>query len=144
MSLPIFSHPNVENLFVRDQIWVNPDYTRYRRAWKKALEPADIEGKVLHHVYNRRMARLREFGYIRLAPISRRTNSSSAFTEQWGVDLFTPEYLARLAGLELRMQYADLSDLLTMLDIPLGGGVQDVMRIGQNLVEAPGKRRPQC
>jgi hypothetical protein len=41
------------------------------------------------------------------------------------------------------MQYADLTDLLVMLDISLGGGVQEVCRISQNLIEIPGLRPPQ-
>ena len=141
--LPIFVHQNVANLFHTEQLWVSPGYTRYRQAWRRVFGGEGIEGKVLHHVYNRRMARLRGFGFIRLAPVSRGANSSSAFTEQWGVDLFTPDYVARLAKHGLRMQYADLGDLMVMLDISLGGGVQDVFRIGQNLVEVPGVRPPQ-
>jgi hypothetical protein len=42
------------------------------------------------------------------------------------------------------MQYADLGDLLVMLDISLGGGVQEVFRLGQNLIEIPGRRLPQA
>jgi hypothetical protein len=41
------------------------------------------------------------------------------------------------------MQYADLADLLAMLDISLGGGFQEVFRLGQNLIEVPGLRTPQ-
>lgn len=89
------------------------------------------------------MARLRGFGFIRLAPVSRGANFSSAFTEQWGVDMFTPDYVAKLAKHGLRMQYADLGDLMVMLDISLGRGVQDVFRIDQNLVEVLGVRPPQ-
>lgn len=85
MRLPIFSHPNITNLFQELQLWVSPEYTRYRNAWKRSLGPATIEGKVLHHIYNRRMAKLREFEYIRIVSISRRANSSSAFTEQWAL-----------------------------------------------------------
>ena len=32
---------------------------------------------------------------------------------------------------------------MVMLDMFLGGGFQDIMRIGQNLVEVPERRRPQ-
>ena len=142
--LPIFSHPNVDVIFERDQIWVSPGYTRYRYAWRRIFGNAQIDGKVLHHIYNRRMAKLRGFGFIRLVPISRRANSSSAFTEGWGVDLFTPEYVTQLVRHGRRFQYADLGNLMVMMDISLGGGVQDVMRIGQNLVEVPGIRPPQA
>lgn len=143
IRLPIFEHPNVGALFSPLTVWVSPGYTRYRAAWARAFGRNAIDGKVLHHIYNRRMARLRGFGFIRLTPISRSTNSSSAFTEQWGVDLITPEYLERRKRAGLRMQYADLGDLLTILDVPLGGGLQEVFRLGQNLVEVPGVRPPQ-
>jgi len=143
LRLPIFEHPNVDALFQPLQVWVSPGYTRYRRAWRRALGDDAIHGKVLHHVFNRRMAILRDFGFIRLAPISRSANSSSAFTEGWGVALNTPDYVARLNARGLRIQYADLGSLMVMLDINLGGGVQEVFRLGQNLIEVPGIRPPQ-
>ena len=142
-SLPIWEHPNVENLFEPLQVWVSPTYTRYRPAYRRAKGDAAVEGAVLHHVYNRRSAVLRGFGFIRLVPISRRANSSSSFTEQWGVSLNTPERIARLKARNLKMQFADLGDLMAMLDIDLGGGVQEAMRLGQNLVEPRGLRPPQ-
>jgi hypothetical protein len=89
------------------------------------------------------MAALREYGFVRLVPVSRKANSSAAFTEQWGVSLAATDLGARRRKRGLRMQYADLGDLLVMLDLSLGGGVQDVFRIGQNLIEIPGLRPPQ-
>lgn len=133
--LPIFSHPNVGSLFEELQLWVDPDYTRYRHAWKRTFGAASIEGKVLHHVYNRRTARLRGFGFIRLVPVSRGANSSSAFSEQWGVDLHTLEYIERLSRRGQRIQYADLADLMVILDMPLGGGVMEAVLLSHNLVE---------
>lgn len=143
LRLPIFEHPNVDALFQPLQVWVSPGYSRYRKAWRRALGDDAINGKVLHHVYNRRMAKLRGFGFIRLAPISRSANSSSAFSEGWGFALNTPDYVARLNARGLRIQYADLGSLMVMLDFNLGGGVQEVFRVGQNLIEVPGIRPPQ-
>jgi hypothetical protein len=143
IRLPIFDHPNIDALFQPLQVWVSPSYTRYRQAWRRALGDDAIYGKVLHHVFNRRSAKLRGFGFIRLAPISRSANSSSAFTEGWGVALNAPDYVARLNARGFRIQYADLGALMVMLDINLGGGVQEVFRLGQNLIEVPGKRPPQ-
>lgn len=143
LRLPIFEHSNIDGLFRPLQVWVSPGYTRYRQAWRRALGDDAIHGKVLHHVFNRRMAKLRGFGFIRLAPISRSANSSSAFTEGWGVALNTPDYVARLNARGFRIQYADLGSLMVMLDFNLGGGVQEVFRLGQNLIEIPGKRLPQ-
>lgn len=132
--LPIWEHPNVDALFPSLQLWVSPDYTRYRRAWQRVLGSQSLEGKVLHHLYNRRLARLRGFGFIRLAPISRKTNSSSAFSEKWGVDLNTPAYVERMKKLGLRIQYGDLVDLMVMLDALPGGGVMEAVRLAQDMI----------
>lgn len=143
IRLPIWSHPRSKVFFEPLQVWVSPNYTRYRQAYMRAKGQGSISGKVLAHVYNRRMATHRGYGFVRLVPVSRRTNSSAGFTEQWGVELAAADLGARKRKRGLRIQYADLGDLLVMLDISLGGGVQDVFRIGQNLIEAPGRRPPQ-
>ena len=141
--LPIWAEPNANVFFEPVQVWVSPHYTRYRQAYVQAKGHESVAGKVLAHVYNRRMAALRGYGFVRLVPVSRKANSSAAFTEQWGVQLAAKDLGARRQKRGLRMQYADLGDLLVMLDVSLGGGVQDVFRIGQNLIELPGVRPPQ-
>lgn len=143
IRLPIWAHPMASAFFEPLQVWVNPSYTRYRQAYARAKGHESVSGKVLAHVYNRRMAMLRGYSFVRLVPVSRRANSSSSFTEQWGVELAAADLGARRRQRGLRMQYADLSDLLVMLDMNLGGGVQEVFRIGQNLIEVPGLRPPQ-
>lgn len=141
--LPIWAYPSANVFFEPIQVWVNPSYTRYRQAYVRAKGADSVSGKVLAHVYNRRMAMLRGYGFVRLVPVSRRANSSSSFTEQWGIKLAAEDFGARRLKRGLRMQYADLGDLLVMLDISLGGGVQDTCRLGQNLIEIPGRRPPQ-
>lgn len=139
LRLPIWSHPRASVFFEPLQVWVNPTYTRYRQAYVRAKGHESVSDKVLAHVYNRRMAMLRGYGFVRLVPVSRRANSSSSFAEQWGVEAAAADLGARKRHRGLRMQYADLSDLLVMLDMNLGGGVQEVCRIGQNLIEVPGQ-----
>jgi hypothetical protein len=136
--LPIWAHPMADVFFEPLQVWVSPNYTRYRQAYVRAKGHESVSGKVLAHVYNRRMATLRGYGFVRIVPVSRRANSSSGFSEQWGVELASADLGARRQSRGLRMQYADLGDLLVMLDISLGGGVQEVFRLGQNLIEIPG------
>ena len=142
--LPIWTHPRSGAFFERKQVWVSYSYTRYRHAYVSAFGRESISGLVLAHMYNRRMAQLRGYKYIRLVPVSRGANSSSAYIEQWGVKRSESDLGARRAKLGLRMQYADLGDLLVMLDLHLGGGVQEVFRIGQDLIEVPGMRTPQA
>jgi hypothetical protein len=141
LRLPIWAHPMSNVFFEPLQVWVSPSYTRYRQAYVRAKGHESVSGKVLAHVYNRRMATLRGYGFVRLIPVSRRANSSGGFSEQWGVELAAADLGARRRERGLRMQYADLSDLLVMLDISLGGGVQEVSRLGQNLIDVPGKGR---
>jgi hypothetical protein len=130
-------HPAANVLFDPLQVWVHTAYTRYRPAYIRAKGHEAIADKVLAHVYNRRMAALRGYGFIRLVPVTRGVNSSSSFSEQWGVEQAGADLSARREALGLRMQYADLSDLLVMLGISLGGGIQEVFRLGQELVEVP-------
>lgn len=144
IRLPIWSYPTAKAFFEPLQLWVKPSYTRYRQAYVRAKGQESISGKVLAHVYNRRMAMLRGYGFVRLVPVSRRANSSSSFTEQWGLELAATDLSARRQQRGLRIQYADLGDLLVILDISLGGGVQEVFRLGQNLIEIPGQRSPQA
>lgn len=118
------------------QVWVHVGYTRYRNAYKKAFPSEDIADKVLSHTMNRRVAVLKGFQYVRITPVSRGANSSSGFTENWGVALHgapgrTPEEARRGASI----QYADLSDLMLMMDLKLGGGVMSAVNEGQALVE---------
>ena len=118
------------------QVWVHVGYTRYRHAYRKAFPSEDIAGRVLSHAMNRRVAALKGFQYMRITVTSRGSNSSSAFSENWGVALHgapaqTPEKARRGAFI----QYADLSDLLLMMDLKLGGGVMSVVNEGQSLVE---------
>ncbi len=143
LRLPIWQHPRADIFFDPIQVWVSPLYTRYRPSYIKAKGHESVSGMVLAHMYNRRMAIHRGYGFIRLVPVSRGANSSSAYTEQWGVTLSQKDQGARRERLGLRMQYADLGDLMVMLDLKLGGGVQEAFRVGQNLIEVPGIRPAQ-
>lgn len=137
--LPISRHVNVNVLHARQQVWVHIAFGRYRDAYRKAFPDRVISGKVLSHAMNRRIAALKGFDYVRITPISRGGNSSSSFSEQWGVARHSEQ--DQIAVHRIRppfIQYADLSDLMLMLDIKVGGGVMDAVNEGQSLVE----RRP--
>ena len=133
--LPIFEFPSSATFHLRRQVWVHIAFTRYRRAYRKAFPAEPIEGKVLSHLMNRRIAALKGFAYVRITPTSRGCNSSSGFSENWGVALYSKP--AELASFQRRgafIQYADLTDLMVMLDMKLGGGVMDAVNEGQKLV----------
>ena len=84
---------------------------------------------------NRRIAALKGFQYVRITPTTRGANSSSSCSEQWGVELHaTPAQITANQRRGAFIQYADLADLMLILDIQIGGGVMDVVNEGQKLV----------
>ncbi len=134
-SLPIWELERSRIFHMRWQVWVHIAFTRYRNAYRKAFPSEAIDGLVLSHAMNRCVAALKGFAYVRITPTSRRNNSSSAFSENWGVALHgTPEQIAANRRRGAFIQYADLSDLMLMLDMQLGGGVMAMVNEGQQLV----------
>ena len=133
---PIWELAEAEVLHRPIQLWVHVDYTAYRQAYKRAYPEEDISTTIIHHILNRRTARIKGFDYVRVSPITRGVNSSSGFSENWGVAL---NRAPRMTKEEIRrgayIQYADLCDLMVMMNIKIGGGVMDVVNEGQYLVD---------
>lgn len=137
--LPIWQLPAAAILHAPRQVWVHVDFPAYRRAYSQAFPREPLHGRVLDHVLNRRVARLKGFPYLRIVPISRGANSSSgSLSERWGVEHHsTPLMRQRNAASRAAIQYADLADLVKMLDVKTGGGVMDPVNAAQALVRAP-------
>lgn len=134
--LSISDHQNSGILYARQQVWVDISYNRYRSAYRKAFPDEDITGLILSHAMNRRTAALKGFNFVRITPTSRANNSSSAFSENWAVALHSSERQKLIQRVRPPyIQYADLSDLMLMLDMKLGGGVMDAVNEGQKLLE---------
>lgn len=133
--LPISEHPNAGVFCARRQVWVHVAYKPYRVAYKRALPNEDIDGLILSHAMNRVTAAHKGFDFVRLTPVSGVANVSSAFSEQWAKELHMPKQpvVTRRTGPPF-IQYADLSDLMLMLDMMLGGGVMAAVNEGQKLV----------
>src|SRR5207302_1700484 len=71
---------------------------------------------------------------VRITPNSRGCNSSSSFSEQWGVNLHaTPEQMSANRRRGAFIHYADLVALMVMLDMNPGGGVMDAVNEAQKL-----------
>jgi hypothetical protein len=134
---PIWDVDGCDILHRQLQVWVDVGYTRYRRAYRAAFPTEELGDRILSHTMNRRIAALQGFQFVRLTPTSRAANSSSAFSEGWGVALHsTPEQMARNRKRGLFIRYADLSELMLMMDMRLGGGVMDAVNEGQKLIIA--------
>jgi hypothetical protein len=132
---PIWDEPGSAILHQPLQVWVHIGFTRYRQAYRQAFPDEPLGEAVLSHAMNRRMAAAKGFEFVRITPTSRSANSSSAFTEGWGVTLHNEPYQMeanRRRGVFI--QYADITDLMLMLDKKLGGGVMDTVNEGRKLV----------
>jgi hypothetical protein len=132
--LRISDHPNAGIFHARQQVWVHVAYDPYRPAYKRAFPDENIDDLILSHAMNRVTAVHKGFDFVRITPASRVANSSSSFSEQWGVELHGSQVATRRIRPPY-IQYADLSDLMLMLDIRLGGGVMDTVNEGPKLLQ---------
>lgn len=134
--LPIWRLKEAALLHCPKQVWVHVDYSGYRKAYVKAFPGEDLTGLVIDHVLNRRVARLKGFHYLRIVPISSAANSSSGgLSEKWAVEYHgTPEMIRRNAESPAFIQYADLADIVKILNIKTGGSLQDPVNEAQALV----------
>lgn len=138
MRLPIWQLERAAVIQRELQVWVHVDYNNYRRAYRKAFPDDVVDGMIMGHVINRNVARLKHFKYVRMLPITRAVNSSSAFSEKWAMEYHSsPEMQKRHKESAKNIQYADLSDISMMLNIMPGGGVMDAVNDAQYLVDVP-------
>jgi hypothetical protein len=141
--LAIWDVPDAVVLHLSRQVWVHVDYRAYRRAYSQAFPNFDLTGLVIDHVMNRRVARLKGFAYLRVVSISRGANSShGSLSEGWAVKYHSsPEMREKNRVSQAAVQYADLSDIVKMLNMPGGGSLMDMVNEAQKLVELPDENR---
>lgn len=141
--LAIWDVPDAVVLHLSRQVWVHVDYRAYRRAYSQAFPNFDLTGLVIDHVMNRRVARLKGFAYLRVVSISRGANSShGSLSEGWAVEYHSsPEMQEKNRVSQAAVQYADLSDIVKMLNMPGGGSLMDMVNEAQKLVELPDENR---
>jgi hypothetical protein len=138
-SLPIWGHKNAVVLHCPKQVWAHVDFRHYRKAYKECLPDVDVRGLVIDHVMNRRVARVKGFPYVRLVAITRGANSSSGgLCEKWQLAYHSSERMREINGnSRASVQYADLADLVKMLDMKTGNSIQDGVNEAQVLVDRP-------
>jgi hypothetical protein len=140
LRLPMWQRPEAGVFHAPLQVWVHVDFKAYRRAYTRAVPEERLGTRVLDHVLNRRVARLKGFAYLRIVPISRGANSSSGgLSERWAVEYHSsPEMRQRNLESRASVQYADLADLVKMLDLKTGGSVMDPVNEAQSWVRPVG------
>jgi hypothetical protein len=135
LRLPIWQMPASSILHHRLQLWVHVKHRGYRQSYQAAFPDEDISGKIMGHILNRRLAEIKGFNYVRLVPILREVNSSSSRSEQWGIKV---QRNAKLPSPQTNgpfIQYADLPDIVELMDIKTGGGHMDVINEAQAWVK---------
>ena len=137
--LAIWDLPTAAVLHYSRQVWVHVDYSGYRSAYIRAFPNADLTGFVLDHVMNRRVARLKGFTYLRIVPVSRAANSShGGLSERWAADYHSSPRMRELNNASRAVvQYADLADIVKMLNMEGGGSLMEIVNEAQNLVDLP-------
>ena len=133
---PIWDFEKSHILHQRMQVWVDVSYGNYRPAYSRAFPAENIKGLILSHCMNRSVAEMKGFQFVRLTPTTNAANVSSAFSEQWAFALHSEK---KQMAANLRrgafIQYADLTDLMLLLDLRLGGGVMEAVNEGQRLIQ---------
>jgi hypothetical protein len=134
--MAIWELPEAAILQAPSQVWVHVDFRAYRRAYLEAFPDFSPAGFVLDHILTRRVARLKGFQYLRIVPISRAANSShGALSEDWSVEYHSsPEMRAKNQASLALVQYADLADIVKMLNRKGGGSLMDEVNEAQKLV----------
>ncbi len=137
--LAIWTLPQAAVLHYPRQVWVHVDYSAYRHAYSQAFPNLNLNGLVLDHVMNRRVARLKGFQFLRIVPISRGANSShGGLSEGWAVEFHSsPKMREFNRASQAVVQYADLADIVKMLGMEGGGSFMDIVNDAQKLVDLP-------
>ena len=137
--LPIWRLPESVILHHTQQIWVHVDYSGYRRVFIRAFQDVNLSNHVIDHVMNRRVARLKGFRYLRVVPVSRAVNSShGGLSEKWAADYHSSPRMLKINKVSKAVvQYADISDIVKMLNMGGGGALMATVNEAQKLVDLP-------
>jgi hypothetical protein len=136
LRLPIWQMPASSILHHRLQLWVHVRHRGYRKSYQSAFPDEHVRDRIMGHILNRRLAELKGFDYVRLVPISREANSSSSTSENWGIGVHKAAKRAENSpNTGPFIQYADLPDLVELMDIQTGGGLMDVINDAQDWVK---------
>ncbi len=137
--LSIWSLPTAAVLHYPRQVWVHADYSGYRRAYIRAFPDADLTDFVIDHVMNRRVARLKGFKYLRVVPVTRAVNSShGGLSERWAKEYHSSPRMVKLnKASQAVVQYADLSDIVKMINMEGGGSLMEIVNAAQKFVDLP-------
>ncbi len=140
--LSIWHVPAAAVLQHPQQVWVHVDYSGYRQAFIRAFPDINLSKFVIDHVMNRRVARLKGFNYLRVVSVARAVNSShGGLSEKWAVAYHSSPRMVEInRASKAFVQYADLSDIVKMINMEGGGSLMDIVNEAQKLVDLPDEK----
>lgn len=135
-KLPLWKLKESEILHCRKQVWVHVNYKSYRAAYKIACPEENVSDFVLDHILNRRVARLKGYDYLRIIPVAKSVNTSSgAVTEKYGFEHHSTDRMKSINQEDQAfIEYADIADMVKMLNQKTGGKFQDIIRDSLDLI----------
>ena len=77
VRFPIWQMPASSILHHRLQLWVHVKHRGYRQSYQAAFPDEDVSGKIMGHIFDRRLAESKGFNYVRLCPYCGRVSSSN-------------------------------------------------------------------
>lgn len=136
-KLPLWKLKESTILHCNKQVWVHVDYSSYRNAYIKACSEENVKGLFIDHILNRRVSRLKGFNYLRIIPVSPNVNTSSGgVTEKYGFEYHSSDRMKQInEETQPFIQYADIADIVKMLNQKTGGKFQDIIRDSLYLLE---------
>ena len=104
------------------QVWVTVDFKNYRKTYFEVFKNIEKNNNlVVDHIFNRRLAKIWNYEYIRLIHVDRSINSSSGKgQESFGVDLMKDNQEYHNKVKERNISYADPFDLVKIVNWKIG------------------------
>ncbi|MBL7788911.1 MAG: hypothetical protein JNL75_03650 [Chitinophagales bacterium] len=111
-----------DNIHQAKQVWVTPDFKGYRKCYFDYFSTIENSYRlVVDHLFNRRLAKIWNYQYIRLIHIDRAVNSSSGRgQENFSVDLMKDDTKYWMRIRDRNISYADPFDLLKIVNQKIG------------------------
>lgn len=104
------------------QVWVTVDFKNYRKTYFEVFKNIEKNNNlVVDHIFNRRLAKIWNYEYIRLIHVDRSINSSSGKGQKsFGVDLMKDNQEYHNKVKERNISYADPFDLVKIVNWKIG------------------------
>ena len=111
-ELEIWKNPRSYLLQARKQLWVDVDDRNYRKLYKNIFPEIDLTGFDVVHIFNKQLAKMYGFQYVRLLHVSVKSNREvGSGPEKESTTFRKKDY----APVNYEIQYADPLDMCKLL-----------------------------